>query len=80
MTSINSEIAVEQLFHECGLRTWQDDHRRYIAGRMVRALLFVLAALILGIGLAWLAPGLLHAVHQTQAGASNLRQSIRGVG
>ena len=75
-----AELAVNKLFHECGLRTWQDTHRRYLVRRSLLALVLVVSALILGVALAWIAPSLLHAIHQTQNGASLLRQSISKVG
>ena len=80
MTAINSELAVVQLFHECGLQTWQDTHRRWVARRALFAVTLVLFAIALGFGVAWLAPGLLHAIHQGQNGASLLRQSVSRVG
>lgn len=75
-----AEIAVIQLFHDCGLRTWQDTHRRYLMRRAILALVLVISAVVLGFAVAWVAPGLLHAIHQTQTGASLLRQTVSRVG
>lgn len=80
MSRSASDLAIEQLFHDCGIPTWEQTRRRYRTGRGIRIILLMLSALVLGLACAWLAPGLLHAIRNGASAASLLRQSVARVG
>lgn len=80
MSKISAEMAVAQLFHECGLRTWQDERRRDLVRRSLRVLVLLLSALVLAFVVAWVVPDIIHAIHSGMTGASSLRQSVQRVG
>lgn len=78
MTSV--EFRVERMCREMGMRTYQQERRSWCIRRTVCIALMILTMIIVGVALAWLAPSLIHTFHQTQAGASLLRQTISKVG